>query len=154
MIDRLEWFKRQFNFELPIEMFPNVVERVRGMPARLEELTRGVSRQILTQRDGDKWSIQEQAGHLLDLESLWLSRLDDFEAGREKLAAADLKNQKTHDANHNANTIENILALFRRERMEFVRRLDRYDKEFVKRSGLHSALEFEDSRYRSRLLCR
>src|ERR1041385_5896641 len=76
----MEWFKRKFSFDLPIEMFPNVVERVRGTPARLEELTRGLSREELTHRDGDKWSIQEQAGHLLDLEELGMNRLDDFEA--------------------------------------------------------------------------
>ena len=55
MMTRVEWFKRQFSFELPIEMFANVVERVRGTPARLEELTRSLSREVLTRRDGDKW---------------------------------------------------------------------------------------------------
>ena len=60
----MEWFKRKFSFDLPVEMFPNVVERVRGTPARLEELTRGISPELLTRRDGDKWSIQEQAGRV------------------------------------------------------------------------------------------
>ena len=140
MVARVEWFKRQFSFELPIEMFANVVERVRGTPARLEELTRSLSREALTRRDGDKWSIQEQAGHLLDLEELWLKRLDDFEAGRDPLAAADLTNRKTHEANHNANMIENILGAFRKERMEFVRRLDNSDEALVRRTGLHPRL--------------
>jgi hypothetical protein len=141
MIDRLEWIKRQFTFELPPAMFPNVVERVRGTPARLEDLTRGLSRGILTRRDGDKWSMQEQAGHLLDLEDLGIQRLEDFEAGRETLAAADMANRKTHEANHNANQIENILAQFRRERMEFARRLDGYDESFIARTSLHPRLE-------------
>src|SRR5467141_2219871 len=121
MVNRIEWIKRQFSFELPPGIYPNVVERVRGTPARLVDLTRALPPEILTRRDGDKWSIQEQAGHLLDLEPLGMSRLDDFEAGRETLTAADMENRKTHDANHNADTIENILARFRRERMEFVR---------------------------------
>jgi len=43
-------------------MYPNVVERVRGTPARLEDLTSGLSREMLTRRDEEKWSIQEQAG--------------------------------------------------------------------------------------------
>ena len=143
MVARVEWFKRQFSFELPIEMFANVVERVRGTPAHLEELTRSLSREALTRRDGDKWSIQEQAGHLLDLEELWLKRLVDFEAGRDPLAAADLTNRKTHEANHNANTIENILATFRAERMEFVGRLDEYDEEFIQRTALHPRLNMK-----------
>jgi hypothetical protein len=136
----MEWFKRKFSFDLPIEMYPNVVERVRGTPARLEELTRGLSREALTHRDGDKWSIQEQAGHLLDLEELGMERLDDFEAGRDPLTAADLGNRKTHDADHNANTIENVLAEFRKERMAFVARLDSYDQAFVQRTALHPRL--------------
>ena len=141
MIDRTEWIKRQFTFELPLGMYGNVVERVRGTPARLEDLTRGLSREVLTRRDGDKWSIQEQAGHLLDLEELGMNRLDDFEAGREALVAADMTNQKTHETNHNAKSIENILSAFRKERMTFVARLDSYDEEFVSRTALHPRLK-------------
>jgi hypothetical protein len=140
MVERTEWIKRQFSFELPQGMYPNVVERVRGTPARLEDLTRDLTKEILTRRDDDKWSIQEQAGHLLDLEPLGMMRLDDFEAGRDPLTAADMANQKTYEANHNANTIENILSDFRRERMDFVRRLDAYDEEFVQRRAIHPRL--------------
>jgi hypothetical protein len=143
VVDRTEWIKRQFSFELPLEMYGNVVERVRGTPARLEDLTRGLSHEILTRPDGDKWSIQEQAGHLLDLEGLGMDRLDDFEAGRDVLVAADMENRTTHEANHNANTIENILIQFRKERMEFVRRLDAYDEAFVQRTALHPRLNTE-----------
>jgi hypothetical protein len=141
MIDRTEWIKRQFSFEMPLGMYANIVERVRGTPARLEDLTRGLSREMLTRRDADKWSIQEHAGHLLDLEDLGMTRLDDFEAGRDPLTAADMTNRKTHEANHNTNTIENILAQFRKERMEFVKRLDSYDETFVQRTALHPRLK-------------
>lgn len=141
MVTRTEWIKRQFKFELPLGMYGNVVERVRGTPARLEDLTRGLSAEVLTRRDGDKWSIQEQAGHLLDCGELEMDRLDDFEAGRDVLVAADMTNQATHDANHNANTIENILSEFRKERMEFVRRLESYDEAFVERTALHPRLK-------------
>ena len=141
MVERTEWIRRQFAFGLPLRMYPNVVERVRGTPARLEDLTRSLTPETLTRRDGDKWSIQEQAGHLLDLEPLGMSRLDDYEAGRETLAAADMENRKTHEANHNANAIEDILARFRQERMEFVRRLDAYDEAFVQRLALHPRLK-------------
>ncbi|HEU5240113.1 MAG TPA: hypothetical protein VFU37_23465 [Pyrinomonadaceae bacterium] len=54
MIERTEWIKRQFSFELPLGMYANVVERVRGTPARLEDLTRGLSREVLTRRDHDR----------------------------------------------------------------------------------------------------
>jgi uncharacterized damage-inducible protein DinB len=144
MVERMLWFDRAFSFDfLPVWMYPNLVERVRGTPARLEDLTRAVSPEMLTRRRDDKWSIQEHAGHLLDLEELGMNRLDDYEAGRETLHAADIENRRTHEANHNGEAIENILARFRAERMEFVRRLDNYDEQFVQRVALHPRLKKE-----------
>jgi len=144
MVQRIAWFTREFSFDLlPLWMYPNIVERVRGTPARLEDLVRSLPPDALTRKEGDKWSIQEQAGHLLDLEELGLNRLDDFEAGRETLHAADLENRKTHEAKHNSNSIENILTQFRAERMEFVRRLDAYDEAFVQRTAIHPRLKMK-----------
>jgi len=116
---------------------------VRGTPARLEDLIRHAPPEILTRRAGDKWSIQEHAGHLLDLEELGMNRLDDYEAGRETLHAADLENRKTHEAGHNNDSIEHLLATFRRERMEFARRLDAYDEEIVQRVAVHPRLQMK-----------
>lgn len=141
MNQRIVWFERSFKLDLPLLMYPNVVERVRGTPARLEDRLSALPREILTRRDGDNWSMQEQAGHLLDLGALDLGRLDDYAAGLETLRPADLKNRQTHEANHNANSIENILAEFRRERSEFVRRLDSFDAEFIARTALHPRLQ-------------
>jgi uncharacterized damage-inducible protein DinB len=144
MVERMLWFERKFSFDfLPLWMYPNVLERVRGTPARLEDLTRPLQREILTRRDNDKWSIQEHAGHLLDAEPLGMSRLDDYEAGAATLHAADEENRKTHEADHNSNSIETILGSFRAARMEFVSRLDEYDEAFVQRVALHPRLKME-----------
>ncbi len=141
-MDLAVWFGREFSFDhLPVWMYPNIVERLRGTPARLEDLTRGLSPDVLTRRDGNKWSIQEQAGHLLDLDSLWMNRLDDFEAGLKTLQAADLENRKTHDANHNAKSIAEILSAFREEREAIVARLENYDEEFIQRTAIHPRLQ-------------
>ncbi|HYO90856.1 MAG TPA: DinB family protein, partial [Pyrinomonadaceae bacterium] len=109
----------------------------------LEDLLRGLPPETLTRRDGDKWSMQEQAGHLLDLEPLGMNRLDDYEAERSTLHAADLENRRTHEANHNEKAISAILTEFRAERMEFVRRLDAYDEAFIQRTALHPRLQME-----------
>jgi hypothetical protein len=54
MVQRIAWFTRKFSFDLiPVWMYPNIVERVRGTPARLEDLLRGLSPEILTRRDGN-----------------------------------------------------------------------------------------------------
>jgi uncharacterized damage-inducible protein DinB len=140
MSERMIWFERQFTLDLPLWMYPNVVERVRGTPARLEDRLLSLPRELLTQRTGNQWSIQEQAGHLLDLGTLDLGRLDDYEAGREALRPADPGNRQTYEADHNANSIERILAEFRAERGEFVRRLDEHDAAFIARTALHPRL--------------
>jgi len=135
------WFDRKFDFSLPNWMYPNVVERMRGGPARLEERVAGVSEKILTRRDGAGWSIQEHAGHLWDLEPLWAGRLDDFEEGLDVLRPADLENRKTHEANHNAADVVGILAGFRAARAGIVARLDGYDDAFIGRTARHPRLE-------------
>ena len=141
MMPRSIWFERKFTLDLPLSLYPNVLERVRGTPARLEDRLLKLPREVLTRRDGDNWSMQEQAGHLLDLGALDLGRLDDYAAGLERLRPADLGNRKTHEADHNANSIEQILASFRAERGEFVRRLEDFDMEFVARTALHPRLQ-------------
>src|SRR5215469_14344400 len=95
------WFERKFDFAFPVELYPNVCVRLRGTPARLEEMLGGVSREVLIAKSDDKWSAQEHAGHLADLESLWMARLEDFLSDRDMLTVADLSNRKTHEANHN-----------------------------------------------------
>lgn len=140
-MERTAWFERRFSFDLPLWMYPNVVERLRGTPARLEDRTHGLAREMLVRRDGEKWSIQEHAGHLLDLEALEIRRLEDYEMRRAELAAADLQNRKTYEADHNSKEVREILAEFRRERMEFVERLENLDEEFIERAAIHPRLK-------------
>ena len=139
-VPRAPWFGREFTFGLPVWMYPNVVERVRGTPARLAERLAAVPRELLTRRDGERWSMQEHAGHLLDLGALDLARLEDYRAGRDTLSPADLQNRKTYEADHNAAPLEDILRAFRAERAEFVRRLDEFDEAFVLRTAVHPRL--------------
>jgi uncharacterized damage-inducible protein DinB len=141
MAEPVLWFSRKFTFDVEPWAYPTIVERVRGTPARIEERLRGVDSATLTRRVDDHWSIQENAGHLLDLESLWSLRLDDFERGAERLSPADLQNRKTHDANHNVAKLADVLAQFRAAREANVRRLEGYDEAFIVRTALHPRLE-------------
>jgi uncharacterized damage-inducible protein DinB len=101
----------------------------------------GIDPAILTTRAGEEWSVQEHAGHLLDLEELHIGRLDDFAEGRETLRAADMKNSKTYEANHNEARLGDILSAFRATRMEFVARIEGLDEDAVKKSALHPRLQ-------------
>src|ERR1700693_3104263 len=104
------WFERKFAFSFPVELHPNLSTSLRGPPARLEDSLRGCRDEILIRKPQEKWSAQEHAGHLLDLEPLWLARVDDYVAASEQLTKADLKNRKTDEANHNARPLEQIVA--------------------------------------------
>ena len=62
-------------------------------------MLRGRSHRILIRKPDGKWSDQEHAGHLLDLEPLWLVRIGDYLKARGQLTAADVTNRKTNEAN-------------------------------------------------------
>jgi DinB superfamily len=134
------WTDRHFTFNLPEDLFPVVVERLRGTPARIEDKVRVLPSDILIRREGDVWSIQENIGHLLDLDALHDARLDDFLAGVPMLRAADMTNRKTHEADHNRRPIADLLADFRRERERFVARLDAWDPGLVSLTAIHPRL--------------
>jgi hypothetical protein len=109
------WFERKFDFTFPVEQHPNLCARLRGTPARLEEIVRGAGARRPSKEPGEneKWSAQEHAGHLLDLEPLWMARVDDYLTGASELTVADLSNRKTREAQHNQRPIDEILAEFR-----------------------------------------
>jgi uncharacterized damage-inducible protein DinB len=121
------WFERKFEFSFPAELWPNVCVRLRGTPARLDELLRGRDRGLLIRKEEGKWSAQEHAGHLLDLEELWLARVEDYAAGRAELTVADLRNRKTDEEGHNERAIEEILRAFRAARLRLLARVQELD---------------------------
>src|SRR5271155_5257268 len=122
---RIKWEERKFNFDFPAGIYPEMIERFRGTPPRIEDRIKGLQAKALTSRDGGSWSIQENIGHLLDLETLVAGRLDDYDAGLATLRAADMSNKKTHDARHNEQPIENLTRAFRQARFALVERLEK-----------------------------
>jgi uncharacterized damage-inducible protein DinB len=127
MTQPAKWFERTFDFAFPAELYPNIAMRLRGTPARLEEMLSGCSQGLLTQRANEAWSIQEHAGHLADLEPLWRARVADFRTGALELTIADLTNLKTHEAQHNARPLSEILADFRHSRAALLAALETLD---------------------------
>ena len=134
------WFDRRFELGLNADAMTDLLDRLRQTPERLRNALRDLPPETLTRRLGDKWSIQDNVGHLLDLEPLWDRRLDDYEAGSEVLHPADLENRKTHEANHNARAIEELLAEFAAVRDRIVDRLSKMSAADVARTGLHPRL--------------
>ena len=136
-----KWFERKFDLSFPVELYPNLCIRLRGTPARLEELVGDCSREVLVRKREGKWSAQEHAGHLLDIEPLWMARVEDFVLGHSELTVADLSNRKTHEANHNARPMGEILAGFRNARLRLVDYLHKQDPTSFEQSLLHPRLK-------------
>lgn len=141
MSERRIWFQREFELGLPPEALPDLIERLRGTPARLEERTAGLDDAFRTTRVDGAWSVQEHAGHLFDLEPLWTGRTEDLKNGEATLRPADLSNSKTEEAAHNRGKLSRILREFQEVRLGWIAELDRFDGELVRRTALHPRLE-------------
>jgi len=135
-----QWFQRSFDFTLPVERFPSLLERLRGTPARLEERAGTLPAKLLTHAQGGRWSIQENIGHLIDLEPLWIRRAEQIFAGESELEPTDLGNRRTHEAGHNSRAIGELLAGFRELRGQFVTLLRTADASVLARTALHPRL--------------
>jgi uncharacterized damage-inducible protein DinB len=136
-----KWFERKFDFSSEQNIFPSIIERLRGTPARLEDKTKGVADPVFNSKVNGSWSIKENIGHLIDLEPLWMGRLDDILNKEIYLRTADLQNQKTNQANHNARAISDLLKEFRAVRINTVKRVEFLSEEDVFLSALHPRLK-------------
>jgi uncharacterized damage-inducible protein DinB len=120
----MKWLDRRFEYTPPVGEYAVIIERLRGAPWRMAERVRFVPGAMLTRRSGDGWSAQEQMGHLLDLETLWAIRVDEFLRGAGELSAADMTNRRTREAGHNDRSIHAIVAEFSVMRHRLVARLE------------------------------
>jgi uncharacterized damage-inducible protein DinB len=140
-MEQVKWFDRNFNFNIEQNIFPSIIERLAGTPARLEEKFRTIPPVFLNLRFNNTWSIKENVGHLIDLEPLWQGRLEDIISGKTELQAADLQNRKTYLANHNDKSLDELLYSFRQIRGETLSAIEKIDESIVFKSALHPRLK-------------
>jgi len=136
----IRWVERRFDFDFPVELADVLVERLRGMPARIVRRLDGLPADVLTAHPEGAWSIKMHAAHLADLDVLFLTRLDDFDAGRA-LTPADMTNRATEEANHDAATVEDIVARVRNHRSRVVARIEGLDEAAFARVSRHPRLD-------------
>jgi hypothetical protein len=136
----LPWFEYKWTFDAPVGMFRVILTRLRGTPARLEEVFRGAPRERLVAKSDGQWSALEHAGHLWFLEKLWQTRTEEFLASRERLSPADLSNSETNAARFNERRLDEVLAGFRKARAESLARLDALTLDDAARQSLHPRL--------------
>jgi uncharacterized damage-inducible protein DinB len=136
-----QWFDRKFDFNSQQNIFPSIIERLRGTPARLEEKCGAIPAEYLELKPDNTWSIKENIGHLTDLEPLWQGRLEDFLNNETELRPTDLANKKTDEANHNSKSLEQLLHDFRNIRMQTITMIEQLDEGIIFRSALHPRLK-------------
>lgn len=137
---RWPWTERTFQFDYPPGKFPELLERVRGTPARLEEQLRNVADHVLSAPDGAGWSIKQNVGHLTVLEEIHVQRLGQILAGAEALLAADITNRRTNETDFNTRPIGELLAEFRTARESMVARFAAVAEADWGRAALHPRL--------------
>jgi uncharacterized damage-inducible protein DinB len=137
MTEAVPWLNRKFTFDFPANLYPNIIARVRGTPPRLEDAVRGLSREQLIVKHSGKWSIQENAGHLLDAEDMHWRRLQEYQAGAESLTPAPYENI---ELKHNTQQIGTILSDFRAARERQVELLTSFRPDDFARTAWHARL--------------
>lgn len=138
---QMSWTERTFNFDFPVEVFPGIIERLRGTPSRIADLVRTLPHNMLTRRVNDRWSVNEHIGHLVDLDDLDHVRLNEFIAHLPHLTAADMSNRRTYEAAYNDVVTSTLIDYFRARRLDLVQRLEALSDEEVARTALHPRLK-------------
>ena len=141
MITLARWTSRTFDHEVPLGLYPAVLERLRGTPARAAELLHQVAEPLRYWRAEPSWSAQQHVGHLDDLHDLDIRRLQDYASGSPVLSAADMTNRKTDEAHHNAVSTTVLLERLRGHREELTRRLEELDEAQAARTARHPRLQ-------------
>lgn len=140
-MNRTKWFDRKFPVIEDDSALPSLINRLSSAPSRVEELIRSTGDEITEIKPEGKWSIKEHIGHLGDLEPLWFGRMEDFANRLPELRPADLTNEKTYSANHNATEIKNLLQIFREQRRQFIGRLRNLSQLELQSTALHPRLK-------------
>ncbi len=140
-MQQIKWFERKFDFSFQQNIFPSIIERLDGTYIRLKTKIERIPLELLEVKPGEKWSIKENIGHLIDLEPLWQGRLDDILANKEYLRATDLENKKTDIALHNKTDINNLLSQFQDLRKITLDKLIELKEQEVYKTALHPRLK-------------
>ena len=138
---QIKWFDRKFNFASDQNIFPAILERLEGTAVLLNHKLATIPEEHLVIKPDGSWSIQENVGHLLDLEPIWQGRLEDILLQKEYLRPADLENKKTDLAEHNEKNLAAILEEFTSHRTNTLARLKNLNETEVFKYALHPRLK-------------
>lgn len=141
-MQQIKWFERTFQPNPTQNILPATLERLAGTPLRLIDKVSRIEEDVLIAKPADgSWSIQENVGHLLDLEILWHERLEDILNGKKYLREYDLNNGPTEQANHNTTDLEDLLVNFTIYRRQLLDGLAGLPEADLFKTALHPRLQ-------------
>ena len=76
-----KWVDRKFDFNFDCSIYPNFISRLEATPDLLDFLILSIPGEYYIIKDDNDWSIQENVGHLITVDDLFIGRLDDYESG-------------------------------------------------------------------------
>lgn len=138
---RVKWFDKKFDFSLEQNTFPSIIERLEKTPLLLKDKINKIPTEYLTIKRNGEWSIQENIGHLIDLEPIWQGRLEDILNNKVELRKADLENKRTDLAKHNEKNIHILIDQFINIRSLTIKKLRKLTEKEVYKYALHPRLK-------------
>ncbi|NER15018.1 DinB family protein [Leptobacterium flavescens] len=136
---RTKWFERKFARIEDNGLLPTIIERLEGTPARLSHKLKEVKEDTGSSTP-EQWSIKKEIGHLIDLEPLWMGRMEQICSGEKELVGADLENTRTHQTDHDKRTIPDLIDEFSSSRAEIVSFLRKLKEVDLDKVALHPRL--------------
>ncbi len=112
----MEWIDRQWTFDDSAEINTQHVFILNATADQFKFIIENRTSDHLRHKPGGKWSIHEQAGHVLPIESLWIARLDNIVMKSETLWSWNGTNADTDAGNFNEQRIVKILEDFTDDR--------------------------------------
>ncbi len=133
------WFERIFPAIEDNGRFPTIVERLEGTPARLAAKMKHIDADLTLSKEG-QWSIKKEIGHLIDLEPLWHERAKQILRGDGCMQIADLTNQRTHQTDHDAQSVATLIKRFRKQRYSFIQTIQHINADDLEKAAIHPRL--------------
>jgi len=140
MSHKEDWLTKQFDFDFPVSRYTDLLGFLRTTPERLASLVDGLPKEVLTRRIDGSWSIQENSGHFLTVESLFIGRLEDYNYNAKVLRPAQFEDNQTDKANYNEKDIAWILEAFKAKRTGYLTQLDTLQPDEFGKTALHPRL--------------
>lgn len=139
MINKIEWFQRQFTFGLPVGMLPFYLERLQGTHARIERKVSRIADEILSNKLDGKWSVKENIAHLAEVDEIASRRLDEIRTGVSPMSPAVIQPGK----DYNVIPVREIVDFFKASRENNLKKYSELSHNDLSKSSLHPRLKVQ-----------